>query len=504
MQKSLKFYVIIFLTAIFFLSYLISYFFITRKYEQIFLTELKISAKMLADQITLTRKWVALHSAVFVEKKDEIEPNPYLKEPYIIDSKGRMYIKMNPAFVTREISKLAEKERGFYFRVTSLKALNPKNIPDEFEKEALRKFEQDKNINEFYRLVENNFRYIIPLYAEESCLSCHRDYKVGNIRGGLSLSLSAHELMKSLVAIKVEFFIAITMFYGLILAGVLMFFNRFVLKPVKELTDFAEGTAIEENKSFLSSREFSILYERLKLARINDEQIKERLKEEVIRVTKELEEIHNKKTDFFLEVGHKLKTPLTVIGTSVDYLLMKGSCEGDKRFLELLKKNIESLKRATSQILKAAQIDMGISEKYFEKINLKQVLKEVMNNFNYENFITEIEDDIYVKGDKEKLTVLFENLIHNAVKFNKIDGKIYIKLKKEDEMAVFIIKDEGKGIDDATKIFQKFYHKDLEGGEKGTGLGLYISKKVVDLHGGSITFVSEKNKGTEFTVKIPL
>ncbi len=503
MQKSLKFYVIIFLITTFFASYLISYYFITKKYEQIVLNELKISARMLADQILLTRKWVSLHKAVLVEKKDYIEPNPYLSEPFIIDSKGRIFIKMNPAFVTREISKLAEKERGFYFRVTSLRALNTKNTPDPFEKEALIAFEQDKKVTEFHRLSDTLFRYIVPLYTDKECLSCHKDYSIGEVRGGLSLNLSAQELLEKLGRTKFNFFIAITLFYGFIFAGFIWFFHGFVLNPIKNLVDFADGNKAQ-TEDHLNSKEFNILYKRLKEARNSDQIIKEKLKKEVEIATKELKEINDKKTDFFLEVGHKLKTPLTVISSSVDYLLIKGSCKEDERFLNLLKKNIESLKRTTNQILKTAQIDMGISEPAFEKIDLSVILYDVIGSFDYKNFVTEVKENVYISGDGEKLLILFENLIHNAIKFNKYNGKVFIELRSDNEWAITSIKDEGLGIKDVSKIFQKFYHKDIEGGEKGTGLGLYLSKKIVEMHKGVLSFNTEIDKGTTFIVKIPL
>lgn len=504
MKRSLKFYIAGFLFCIFIVSYLLAYVFITKRYEEIVLNELNSSAKMLAQQILITRKWVALHTFVLVEKDGKIEPNPFLEEPYVEDKYGKIYVKMNPAFVTREIAKLAEKEKGFYFRVVSLNAVNPKNTPDEFEKEALLAFER-KNKGEFYSVKDRAFRYVIPLYTEESCISCHKNYKVGDVRGALSIFLPSDELFIKLKKTKLLFFILLTLFHIVVFAGFWLFFDRFVIEPVHKLALFAEGKEELKDTEF-NIEELFVLSEKLRSAKLKDERIKEILKDEVEKATNELKAINDKKSEFLLEVGHKLKTPLTVISTSIDYLLMKGGCVEESKYLELLKKNVAILKRALNQILKTAQIDMNIEDESFEKVNLSKLLQEVLNAFSYERIISNIEDNLYVYGAKEKLVSLFENLIHNAIKFNRTDGNIYINLEKTGGYVLFRIRDEGLGIKEEDKpfIFDKFFYKNYNGKEKGTGLGLYIAKKVVELHKGEIYFTSSEKEGTTFFVKLPL
>lgn len=504
MLKSLKFYVTTFLVVIFVISYFLAYFFITERYEQIILQELGASARMLAQQILITRKWVALHGTVLVEKDETTEPNPFLTEPYIIDKKGRIYVKMNPAFVTREIAKLAEKEKGFYFRVVSLRAVNIKNSPDDFEKKALLQFEGNV-INEIFAVKDKTFRYMIPLYTEGSCISCHRDYKVGDVRGALSIFLPSDKLFLKLKKTKFMFFLLLTLFHLVVFSGFWLFFDRFVVKPVKDLALFAEGEKKLPTNSF-NIEELFVLSEKLKQAKIKDEKIKEMLKEEVAKATEELKLLNDKKSEFLLEIGHKLKTPLTVISASVDYLLLKGNCLEEEKYLELLKKNVSTLKRALNQILKTAQIDMNIKDDDFEKINISNILRDVLSTFDGKNMVLEIEDDLYIYGLKDKITLLFENLIHNAVKFSKKDGVVQVIMKREGNALIFIVKDEGIGIKDEDKphIFEKFFHKSYNEKEKGTGLGLYIVKKVVELHNGSISFESDAGKGTTFIVNIPI
>lgn len=504
MKKRLKFYIASFMLVIFGVSYLLAYFFITKRYEQIIYKELQSSARILAQQILLTRKWVALHSFVLVEKDRESQLNPFLEEPYIIDKKGRIFIKMNPAYVTREIAKLAEKEKGFYFRVVSLKAINPKNTPDDFEKIAILDFEKNDSKERFV-IADKTFRYIIPLYTEESCLKCHEGYKVGDVRGALSIFLPSDQLFLNLKKTKFLFFLILTIFHVVVFSGFWLFFDNFVIKPVQQLSIFAENKGnISEDK--FKIKELYILFQKLKSAKVKDEEIKKMLKEEVEKATNELKAINEKKSEFLLEIGHKLKTPLTVISASIDYLLMRKSCVEDEKYLELLKKNVAILKRSLDQILKTARIDMDIRDEVFEKINLSKILQEVISSFNLEKRFIDIEEDLFIYGAKEKIMLMFENLIHNAVKFNKPEGKITITLEKNKNFAVFTISDEGIGIKetDLPNIFDKFYTKNYNGKEKGTGLGLYIVKRIIEMHNGEIDLKSIEGVGTTFIVKLPL
>ncbi len=152
--------------------------------------------------IVLTRAWNAQHGGVYVLKTAGMESNPYLENPDIYTSDGKVYTQKNPASMTREISMLAGQKAGMKFHITSLRPLNPSNRADEFETQALRAFVGGKQ--EEFAFMEKNgaqvFRYMAPLITEESCLTCHRKqgYKVGDIRGGISVSILVEELQDQL------------------------------------------------------------------------------------------------------------------------------------------------------------------------------------------------------------------------------------------------------------------------------------------------------------------
>ena len=160
-----------------------------------------IRASTLLNSITLARKWNANHDGVYVEKKKGVKPNPYLDKAEIKTIDGKVFIKRNPAQMTREISEYAEKEGLFKFHLTSLNLVNPANKPDDFETSALSLFE--KGTKEASRTEVKNgityFRYMAPLYIDKECLQCHsaQGYKIGEVRVGLIFLFTARLINKT-------------------------------------------------------------------------------------------------------------------------------------------------------------------------------------------------------------------------------------------------------------------------------------------------------------------
>ncbi|RLB88115.1 MAG: diguanylate cyclase [Deltaproteobacteria bacterium] len=154
------------------------------------------TARTFLTQIILTRKWNADHGGVYVPVTADTQPILYLDDPLrdIQVNKSLTLTKINPSFMTRQISEIAAKSQGVQFHLTSLKPIRPQNRPSRWEKSALELFERgEKEVGE----VLNNhsstdFIYMVPLIAEKSCLKCHftQGYKEGDIRGGISVTLS--------------------------------------------------------------------------------------------------------------------------------------------------------------------------------------------------------------------------------------------------------------------------------------------------------------------------
>lgn len=148
------------------------------------------------------RKWNAHYSGVFVEKKPGVTSNPYLENPDITSLDGRTFTKKNPALMTRELSEMLDPTHNYSLHITSTKPLNPGNRPDEKEMEALKAFEKGAK-ERFWterRGDHADFRYMAPLWVEESCLACHakQGYHIGDVRGGISISFRVSELESKL------------------------------------------------------------------------------------------------------------------------------------------------------------------------------------------------------------------------------------------------------------------------------------------------------------------
>ena len=147
------------------------------------------------DQIVIARKWNAQHGGVYVPVTESTQPNPYLDAPGrdIRISQNLTLTKINPAYMTRQISEIAAKQEGTKFHITSLLPVRPENKPTPRERQALEAFQRgDKEVGQF--MGENGkavFFYMAPLITEKSCLKCHarQGYKEGDIRGGISVTL---------------------------------------------------------------------------------------------------------------------------------------------------------------------------------------------------------------------------------------------------------------------------------------------------------------------------
>lgn len=167
-------------------------------------TGLRVRAQAHFNNIILTRLWNANYGGVYIEKKPGMHSNPYLDNPDIQTVDGKTYTNKNPALMTREISELVQQENNgaFLFHITSLKPLNPDNTPDVFEKTALESFEQGQKEAVTQQVLGNTlyFRYIAPLFVDESCLDCHakQGYQVGDIRGGISVSFDMMDVQRAL------------------------------------------------------------------------------------------------------------------------------------------------------------------------------------------------------------------------------------------------------------------------------------------------------------------
>ncbi len=172
-------------------AFLWSYHNLSNQHQQLALQ----TSRAFFHQIVLDRRWNANHGGVYVPITEQTKPNPYLIDPLrdIETKQGLKLTKINPAFMTRQISEIAQQDNGSQFHITSLKPIRPENKPSEWEAAWLKSFAKGaKEQGEFYLEKDvQKFRYMAPLITEKSCLKCHahQGYKQGEIRGGISVTL---------------------------------------------------------------------------------------------------------------------------------------------------------------------------------------------------------------------------------------------------------------------------------------------------------------------------
>jgi signal transduction histidine kinase len=232
----------------------------------------------------------------------------------------------------------------------------------------------------------------------------------------------------------------------------------------------------------------------------------------IIRNVEEMAKINKLKSEFISITSHQLKTPLSEINWELELLLSRNREGLSQKQLEIINNVADSsnkMTRLVSDLLDVTRIDQGRFFLEIEDVNIVNVIKEVVKNnqFLAKNKKVEIKLDFpenlsEVSTDKKKLMIVVDNLLSNAIKYIKEGGQVEIKAKEEGGNVVVSVRDNGMGIPiyQQEKIFQKFFRSDNTGRYQttGTGLGLYISKNIVEQSGGKIWFESEENEGSTF------
>ena len=192
----------------------------------------RIEARTAFEKDVIYRRWNAGHDGVYAPVTGVMQPNSYLNVPErdITTPLGKKLTKINPAYMTRQIHELALKENGVRGHITSLNPIRPANVPDPWETRALRAFQAGgKEVSSVEKIEGNNYmRLMRPLLTEKGCLKCHaaQGYKLGDIRGGISVSIP----MAPLMAISRSHNLALSVGHVLLwlagLAGIGLAFHR--------------------------------------------------------------------------------------------------------------------------------------------------------------------------------------------------------------------------------------------------------------------------------------
>ena len=407
---------------------------------------------------------------VWANEQPDCQPNPWLPEGQrtILTQDGRRLVRLNPAYMTRQIAERFQS-KTMNFHICSLSPKRPQNRPDQWETGALLSFDAGKT--ERFELVPGRggtfYRYMAPLRAEKSCLQCHQRNKLGDVLGGISVSISAFPILASVE----ERSRMIGLTFGLIgLIGVLGI----------------GGATFQIN-----------------------------------RKKEQAEEANRAKSAFLSRMSHDIRTPMSAI-IGLTEIARKNAADPER-----LNECIDKIALASqfqlslvNDILDVSKIESGKMQLTADPFDLGGIIEDVMlftsSSATAKGVVFEMSVDPHIErayiGDPMRLKQILMNLLSNALKFVNENGKVTLAIESaghtgRQEIVRFIVSDNGIGM---SKAFQKRmflpFEQDAEPGRKrsGSGLGLAIIGNLISLMGGTITVDSEQGKGTRFTVDIPL
>jgi signal transduction histidine kinase/DNA-binding response OmpR family regulator len=247
---------------------------------------------------------------------------------------------------------------------------------------------------------------------------------------------------------------------------------------------------------------------------------------------KQFEALNAKKIQFFTNISHEFRTPLTLILSPLEDILEKSGNKFSKEVKEkhkIIYKNAKRLARLINELMDFRKLQFNKMSINASQIELVPFIKEVASHFEEEALLKNIalnvsyeEDDITIWSDPAMLEKIVFNFLSNAFKATPELGEVTIKINRPDELKVLplvdeekpvpaievIFKDTGQGIkeENIEKIFDRFYQVEEMDGQYygGTGIGLELVKSLINLHKGKIEITSKENEGTEFKIFIPL
>lgn len=432
-------------------------------------------SKAFWEQMITSRLWNSQHGGVYVPITPKTQPNLYLIDSLrdIVTVDGMQLTKINPAYMTRQMAEINMKKYDIQFHITSLNPIRPANKADQWETSALKLFADGSS--ELLELIQTDsnaiYRYMAPLLTEESCLKCHaiQGYKLGEIRGGISISFSASPFLISIQKQLISDVILHLFIIGLGIMGLIIYYR-------------------------MSNKYFAVLKSK----------------------NLELSESNSTKDKLFSIIAHDLQSPFNVILGYTEQLRTNYDDFNEderKRIIKEIDHSSKSSFELVSDLLLWAQSQSGKIKLDQKNLNLKETINDAIGpylsglkrkNINLE---LDVSTKLMIYTDKFSIETIIANLFNNAVKFSYEKAKIIIGVKVKDEVVEICITDYGVGIpeENIPKLFKTEENISTKGtaGEKSTGLGLMLCKEFIDKLGGEIWAESKVGMGSSFYFTIP-
>lgn len=505
----LKTKLILLISLVICISYGITFYRTSNFQEDLVVKQATRQAKMLFNQIRLTRQWVSDHNGLFFVKTAGVESNPFLEDGEIQDDQGHWLVKRNPAMVTRELSLYAAKEGMGQFNVTSLKPMNPENAPDDFERRSLLKFTDGvdeaveiEQIGGSYRL-----RYMAPLTVDSQCLVCHnqQSYAIGDIRGGMNVTvpmnwayaeIKANNRMLLWIALATIIIVSLSIY---------LLFNSLVVRRLMSLAGamdrYPEQSFPVETESNdeigVLSQHFDKLCRRLETSQKDLDASREQL-------------FQNEKQAalgrLVAGISHEINNPLGGMQNCIQIMQRNmDQPELQNRYIKMLSQGVEKIKGTVQQLL-----NIGRKEPLEIRTgDVDQVIQDCLelSCIGHKNIQIDLNLGINqpVITGIESLRQVVMNLAGNAVQaIDGQEGEITVISRLDHGVISIELSDTGPGINQEhlDHIFEPFFTTKEVG--EGTGLGLSVSASLIQRLGGTIAVKNSPEGGACFTLQVPL
>ncbi len=464
----------------------------------------KTEARANFNKDVAVRLWVSSHGGVYVPVDSITQPNPalsHIPERDIETLAGEKLTLMNPAYVMRQLNEYFAEYYGVVGHITSKKLLRSENKPDKWELNALNQFEKGlKEVGGYSDINgEPYLRLMQPLITKQSCLKCHghQDYKVGDIRGGIGISIPMKPILERASLQKKQHISAFSLLWFIGFIGLSMGFRRLDNSLRKQ--ERAKKILKAQNKEYVS------LNKKYKIQN-----------EELIKAKEKAEESDRLKTEFLNNMSHEIRTPMNAIQGFSNFL-NESDLTNEKRnfYINIIQNSGNQLLRIVDDILEISELETKQVRVSENEVCLNDFLLELFSIFDIKAKESKIplylkkglsDKDSAIITDKTKLNKILSNLLENALKFTN-EGFIEFGYTVVNNEIEIYVKDTGIGIktDKQEIIFERFSQENENTATNygGLGLGLSITKENTGLLGGKIWVKSEKGKGSTFFVTIP-
>lgn len=407
---------------------------------------------------------------------------------------NQVFIEKEGNLTSEDISKYASIE-GIYIEIRNP---NDNTLCHSNNKDILHKNMMGRMMRH-HRKMNSNF-YNKGNYVEKTFSLLDYD---NNIIGNLIIGYidNSHLTQSALVfkdTLSISFVISgiIAVIIGFIIS---MFLSKSLTNPLINITNVAN----EIRNGRLDTRSDT---------KINIKEVEE-LSHSINYLAETLENQESLRKRYASDIAHELRTPLTTLKSHVEAII-DGIWEANDEHLTILLDEINRLTKLVEDLrntFKSLEVHLNMNRTRFNiSYEIKNIISTFKPIFEKENYSleTSIEEDIQVSMDKDRLKQIMNNLLSNSIKHLKDNGKVTVSLSNSQNNIIITVEDNGVGIkeEDLPHIFERFYKADTSRSKEtgGAGLGLAITKSLVEAHSGSIHVESKFGEGTKFTILLPI